>query len=236
VISDLAGFSLNVDWEFLLSLLARFILAILLSGLIGYEREHSGRPAGFRTHILVGVGACLVMLTSEFVFYKYAGQTNLDPARLGAQVISGVGFLGAGTIIRDGSTVKGLTTAASLWAVSCIGLASGIGFYSGAIIGTAATFATLMIFKKFEIVTIRKHQHDQDSLVVEVRSEDHDVLRIVQLIESLQATVKKIQMLDSEDPSLVRIKIQIDDLSPLRKAEIVQHLLKNKAITRMISL
>lgn len=236
MLGDWFVFSLNVDWNLLLSLLARLGLAILLSGLIGFEREHSGRPAGFRTHILVGVGSCLVMLTSEFIFMKYSGPTNLDPARLGAQVISGVGFLGAGTIIRDGNTVKGLTTAASLWAVSCIGLASGIGFYSGAMIGTAATLATLMIFKKFEFASVRKYQHEPNSLVVDLRSDNHDILKIVQLIESLHASVKSIQMLDSEDPSLVRIEILLDDLSLLRKAEIVQHLLEQKAIRRMVSL
>ena len=232
---DWAANLLDGEGPFLLSLVVRFILAILLSGLIGYEREHSGRPAGFRTHILVGVGSCLVMLTSEYIFYQYAGRTPLDPARLGASVISGIGFLGAGTILRDGSTVKGLTTAASLWAVASIGLAVGIGFYSGAIIGTAATFITLMIFKKFEQATIRKHQYEQNSLIVEVRRDDHDILKLVQLIDSLKASVSKIQMLDSEDPGLVLIKIQIDNLTPGRRAEIVRHLLENKVIIRMIS-
>lgn len=124
-------------------------LAAILSGFIGYEREQSHRPAGFRTHILVAVGSALVMLTSTYVFAKYKGQTNLDPARLGAQVISGIGFLGAGTILREGFSVKGLTTAASLWAVSCIGLAVGIGYYEGALVATIAIYLTLNILKKF---------------------------------------------------------------------------------------
>ncbi|MEI6578994.1 MAG: MgtC/SapB family protein [Eubacteriales bacterium] len=124
-------------------------LAAVFSGIIGYEREHSHRPAGFRTHILVAVGSALVMLTSTYIFAVYKGQTNMDPARLGAQVISGIGFLGAGTILREGFSVKGLTTAASLWAVSCIGLSVGVGYYEGAFIATVFIFITLNILKRF---------------------------------------------------------------------------------------
>ena len=129
----------------------KLLLAAVLSGFIGFEREHSHRPAGFRTHILVAVGSALVMITSMYIFEQYKGQTNLDPARLGAQVISGIGFLGAGTILREGFSVKGLTTAASLWAVSCIGLAVGSGFYEGAVVATVVIYITLNLLKKFVI-------------------------------------------------------------------------------------
>ncbi len=131
-------------------LLGRLLLACLLGGIIGYEREQTHRPAGFRTHILVCIGSALVMVTSEFIFKQYSGHTNADPARLGAQVISGIGFLGAGTIIREGFNVKGLTTAASLWAVSCVGIAVGIGFYEGAIAATILIYLTLITLKKIE--------------------------------------------------------------------------------------
>lgn len=126
-------------------------LAALFGGFIGYEREQSHRPAGFRTHILVAVGSALVMLTSTYIFEMYKEQSNIDPARLGAQVISGIGFLGAGTILREGFSVKGLTTAASLWAVSCIGLAVGVGYYEGAIVATIVIYITLNMLKKFII-------------------------------------------------------------------------------------
>lgn len=135
--------------------LVKLGIAAVLGGLIGFEREHSHRPAGFRTHILVSVGSALVMLTSTFIFAYYKGQTNMDPARLGAQVISGIGFLGAGTILREGFSVKGLTTAASLWAVSCIGLAVGVGYISGALIATAFIYLTLNILKKINIKSKR---------------------------------------------------------------------------------
>lgn len=138
-----------VRWT-LISML-RMSVAAFLGGIIGFEREHSHRPAGFRTHILVAVGSALVMTTSVFMFDRYEGLTNLDPARLGAQVISGIGFLGAGTILREGFSVKGLTTAASLWATSCIGLAVGIGFYEGGLVATVVIYITLNALKKVVI-------------------------------------------------------------------------------------
>jgi len=128
----------------------RVFLAICFGALIGLEREHAHRPAGLRTHVLVCVGSCLVMLTSEHIYNYYRQfSPNMDVARLGAQVISGIGFLGAGTIIRNGSSIKGLTTAASIWVVGCIGLATGIGYYEGAIIATLAIFLILAYIKSF---------------------------------------------------------------------------------------
>lgn len=132
--------------RYLLISLLRLGLAAFLGGLIGFEREHSHRPAGFRTHILVAVGSALVMLTAVFMTDKFPD--NIDVSRMPAQVISGVGFLGAGTILREGFSVKGLTTAASLWAVSCIGLAVGSGFYIGAVVGTFIIYMTLNSLKK----------------------------------------------------------------------------------------
>jgi putative Mg2+ transporter-C (MgtC) family protein len=149
---------------FTLSMIARLTLAGFLGGVIGYEREHTRRPAGFRTHILVCVGAALVMVTSEFIFKQYHTFVNMDPARLGAQVISGIGFLGAGTIIRDGFTVKGLTTAASLWAVSCVGIAAGIGFYGGAIVTTIIVFLTLISLRKVESNITKSHTYSNVSI------------------------------------------------------------------------
>ena len=124
-------------------------ITTLLSGIIGFEREHSHRPAGFRTHILVAVGSALVMLTSVFIYGDDA--TTGDVTRMSAQVLSGIGFLGAGTIIREGFSVKGLTTAASLWAVACIGIAVGAGFYAGAFVATVVIYLTLNSLKRFVV-------------------------------------------------------------------------------------
>lgn len=134
----------------------RLFIAALLGGVVGIERENQKRAAGLRTHILVSLGSALVMVTSEYIFKLYEGRTNLDPARLGAQVISGIGFLGAGTIIKQGASVKGLTTAASLWAVACIGLAAGAGFYEAAIITAALVYLALAFLRKFEKTLINK--------------------------------------------------------------------------------
>src|SRR5690625_7698238 len=103
-----------------LDIILRLVLSALLSGLIGSERERINKPAGLRTHILVSIGATVVMLVSIEMFQTPSFQSSVDPTRLGAQVISGIGFIGAGTIIHEGASVKGLTTAASLWAAACM--------------------------------------------------------------------------------------------------------------------
>lgn len=135
----------------LVSIIIRLTMAVIFGGIIGYGRERERRPAGLRTHILVSIGATLAMITNIYMCKIYNGYT--DPTRLGAQVISGIGFLGAGTIIVTGKNkVRGLTTAAGLWACACMGLAIGAGFYSGAIIGclfiSAVTVALANIDKK----------------------------------------------------------------------------------------
>jgi len=127
----------------------RLCLAVVLGGIIGLERGANKHPAGFRTHILVCVGAALAMLTNQYI-YDYFGEAS-DPSRLGAQVITGVGFLGVGTILVTGRyKIKGLTTAAGLWASACIGLAIGIGFYPGAVIAAALVFISLALLPRLE--------------------------------------------------------------------------------------
>jgi len=118
---------------------------------IGTEREYTHRPAGMRTHILVALGACAVMITGQLIFAQYHPfGASPDPARLAAQVITGVGFLGAGTILREGPNVKGLTTAASLWSVACLGIAAGAGYYAVALIGMIFIFITLTLFETIQ--------------------------------------------------------------------------------------
>lgn len=131
-------------WEICLRLLCAMIVGLV----IGTEREYTNRPAGMRTHILVALGACVVAITGQMLFGEYhALGASPDPARLSAQVITGVGFLGAGTIMREGATVKGLTTAASVWTVACLGIAAGYGYYAIAAAGLIFTFITLTILE-----------------------------------------------------------------------------------------
>lgn len=126
----------------------RLILSVLLSGLIGFERQIHRRTAGLRTHILVCLGSCLIMLTSLYIFDIYSSKVDLDPTRIAAGVITGIGFLGAGTIIREREGVRGLTTAASLWVVAGIGLAIGCGFYIASFITSALTLMVLFFLKR----------------------------------------------------------------------------------------
>ena len=128
----------------------RLLLAALLSGVIGYERERKGRSAGLRTHILVGIGSALIMLTGLYLFEVFQNHVAVDPTRLGAQVVSGIGFLGAGTIFRAKASIRGLTTAASLWTVAGVGLAVGSGFYTGAVMTTGIVLVVLFALTKLE--------------------------------------------------------------------------------------
>src|SRR3989338_8739355 len=138
-----------------IDMMLRLFIAAILSGLIGYEREVHGRLAGFRTHILVGVGSTLIMLTSMYIFDIYSDRATPDPGRIAAQVVSGIGFLGAGTIIRFKASVRGLTTAASLWTVAGLGLAVGSGLYVPAAVTTVIVLATLFFLNIFEKSLIR---------------------------------------------------------------------------------
>lgn len=138
------------------SIIFRLILAVILGGIIGLDREDQFRPAGLRTHVLVCLGTVIAMLTGEYI-YKTYGNVG-DPSRIGAQILSGIGFLGAGTIIVSGKHVKGLTTAAGLWATACMGLAIGIGYYSLAILGGAFILFTLIILR-FVTAGLRRRSH-----------------------------------------------------------------------------
>lgn len=136
-----------ITWQ---EIVFRLLLAAFISGIIGIEREISNRPAGFRTHMLVTLGATLIMLISVDVF------ADSDPGRLAAQVVSGIGFLGAGTIMRTGNNIVGLTTAASLWVCAGIGLAIGAGYYVGAIATTVIILIILMSTGLLERTILRK--------------------------------------------------------------------------------
>ncbi|MFW6281374.1 MAG: MgtC/SapB family protein [bacterium] len=133
----------------MLSISIKLILILILAGFIGWDREQQGRPAGFRTHILVGIGSTIIMIVSIMLFEQYP-DSDVDPGRIAAQVVSGIGFLGAGTILIQGSIVKGLTTAASLWTTAAIGLGVGGGFYFVSIAGTIIVFVSLFFLSNIE--------------------------------------------------------------------------------------
>ena len=136
-------------------LVIRLLIAAACGGFVGLERELHGRVAGLRTHILVCVGSCLIMLVSIYTIDHY-GQGHGDPSRIAAQVVSGIGFLGAGTILRFKASVRGLTTAASLWTVAGIGLACGVGFFEGALVTTLIILIALFVLSKAERNILRR--------------------------------------------------------------------------------
>jgi len=137
-------------------IILRLALSVVLSGLIGLERQIHRRTAGLRTHILVCLGSCLIMLTSLYVFDIYKDKTTLDPARIASGVITGIGFLGAGTIMRARQGVIGLTTAASLWIVAGIGLSVGCGFYKAALTTALLTLVVLLFLRYAENIIFDK--------------------------------------------------------------------------------
>lgn len=153
---------LQMLYEFnTVSVVIRIFLAMLLGGCIGMEREKSRRPAGFRTHILVCVGSCMTALIGLFVWTTLNGAS--DPLRVSAQVISGIGFLGVGTIlVKERDHITGLTTAAGLWTTAAIGIACGFGFYIGALVGTLVVSITAIILFKFES---RRHKKNQKRMI-----------------------------------------------------------------------
>ena len=131
-----------------LAVVLRIFAAVIIGGILGLERGMKNRPAGLRTYMLVCVGACVIMLTNQYIFQIY--ETG-DPVRMGAQVVSGIGFLGAGTIIvTRRNQIKGLTTAAGLWSAAGVGLALGVGFYEAAIVGTFAVFFEMTLLQKMD--------------------------------------------------------------------------------------
>jgi len=155
----LASSSLNWD-----EALLRLALAGVLGGLIGLERELREREAGLRTHLLVSVGAALFTIAGAYGF----DSAHVDPTRVAAQIVTGIGFLGAGAIIRQGFSVRGLTTAATLWVVAAVGLASGAGYYSGAVITTAVVLVALWPLRLIAYRILRRFRAEDGRLFVEL--------------------------------------------------------------------
>ena len=172
-----------------LSIILRLTLATICGGILGAERGRKKRPAGFRTHILVCIGSAMVMITSQYMTDVL--NISTDASRMGAQVISGIGFLGAGTIMVVGKNqIKGLTTAAGLWSCACMGLAIGIGFYEGAIISCAFLFGVLTLLHKLDLYS-RTH-----SKILDVYAELKDITGVTNFMNSVKSDGTKISNIE----------------------------------------
>lgn len=203
--------------------LLRLILTTVLGGLIGIEREYHNRPAGLRTHILVSLVSTLIMIVGIDIHERNGGT---DPTRLAAQVVSGIGFLGAGTIIRTGSSIKGLTTAATLWANAGIGLAVGAGFYYASVLSVVIVLVTLFVLSKIEQLF-----NDFKSITITAKlvNRPDATIPLSQALIKSGAVVRKIRVdKNAEDPKKpfteVIYKINLTDDADL---ELLKENLKN---------
>jgi putative Mg2+ transporter-C (MgtC) family protein len=187
-------------------LISRLVMAAVLGGLIGFERERLHWAAGLRTHMLVSVGACLVMIVSAFGFADVANDphVSLDPSRVAAQVVSGIGFLGAGSILLRGEVIRGLTTAASLWAVAAVGLAVGGGLYVGSIAATVIMLFILAGMKPIENRYFEAKQHRELSV-----SATHGTISLESLNKALGAAGGRVRQFGIQPNSK---KPNIDDI------------------------
>ena len=198
----------NMIWVTLL----RLGVAMFCGGVIGLERGRKRRPAGFRTHMLVCIGAALAMLISQYlammvtahwdVLVTFSGQHNTDASRLGAQVINGIGFLGAGTIIVTGrQEVKGLTTAAGLWASACMGLAIGAGFVEGAFFACILISLTIIVFSRFERVIVSRARNI--NLFIEFEHVD-DLGKIISVIKAQDIRIFDVEVRKANEKQLTQ--------------------------------
>lgn len=188
---------MQILWEifnsFWFQAIVKLVLGFVLAGIIGLERSSWSKPAGFRTHALVGVSSVLIMLCGEYMSKAY----DIDPSRIPAQLLSGIGFIGAGTILRDGFNVKGLTTAAGLLAVTCIGLSIGAGFYLGGILTTLIVYLVLSYSYK---ISDKLDHFNILELDIKINGQEKEVLaKIEECLTDFEVEMKQVKKISQED-------------------------------------
>ena len=201
----------------------RLLLALICGGVLGIERGRKNRPAGFRTYMLVCVGAALVMITNEYIYNRYG---TGDPTRLGSQVISGIGFLGAGTIIVTvRNRVKGLTTAAGLWGAACMGLAIGAGYYTAAIISCVMIYFVMAMLYRLDVRVMASAR--AINLYVEFASV-RDIGELIQYVKERDMKITDLELIQSGsvNESAAAILVTIRLMKKADHAEII-HLLSS---------
>lgn len=195
-----------------LEILLRVALAAVLGGAIGFERELREREAGLRTHMLVAVGAALFTLVSAFAWtdwhFSNASGVVYDPTRIAAQVVTGIGFLGAGAIIRQGLSVRGLTTAATLWVVAAIGMATGAGFYTAAVITTVLVLLSLYPLRIAAFRIAERLRPEEGRLAVELASGATNV-SVLEAVEAAGAQVRSLEFEEEGDVRRVDMRVRI---------------------------
>jgi putative Mg2+ transporter-C (MgtC) family protein len=175
-------------WE----VIVRLAASMVIGGVVGVQREFQRNTAGFRTHMLVALGSCAAMLTNEYLFRKYSHLSTMDISRMGSYVISGIGFLGAGSIIKDGFHIRGLTTAAGLWVVACLGIAAGAGFYLGAGAGTLLVVLILAFLKTVEAKFIRRK--DRVEIALQIRNLPFELANLLHVLGEAGLSIRDVKM------------------------------------------
>lgn len=214
----------------------RIFIAAVLCGVIGFEREINKHPAGFRTHLLVGVGSCLMMLMSLYGFEEYINQNEnirFDPARIPSYVISGIGFLGAGTILVKNATIRGLTTAASIWVVAGIGLIVGVGMYAPAVLTTVVVLLSLIFLNKFEEAIIKK---TKSHIVHLIANEDFYFSKVVNMLEEQNIPLKQISIksIDNKNEDrLIQFSLELEFKNQEQKLKFLDDLIKNREVKQI---
>jgi putative Mg2+ transporter-C (MgtC) family protein len=193
----------TIGWA---EVLLRLFVAAALGGAIGLERELRERQAGLRTHLVVSVGSALFTLVSAYGFSSFDGK--VDPTRIAAQIVSGIGFLGAGAIIRQGLSVRGLTTAASLWLVAAIGMAAGAGYWEGAVVATAGALITLGPLRVVAFRMLSRWRPDRERLLVEIPAGGSPG-PIVDAIEETGGRVVSLEIAQEGDRRSVALDIEL---------------------------
>jgi len=212
-----------IGWEMML---VRLLLATLFGGVIGFQRERAEKPAGFRTHVLVCLGSALLMLISV---YPFVGKPYADPSRVAAGAITGIGFLGAGAIISQGGVVRGLTTAASIWAVAGIGLATGVGLYMPAFIATLLVLLVLSIFKEVEVRLLRGYR------ILTLTSEDRpgQLGKIGSALGDMGVNIKHVELECDEGKKTCVIRLALDVPAGVHREDVAEKLAKIKGLSRL---
>ena len=198
----------TIGWP---AVLLRLFVAAALGGAIGLERELRERQAGLRTHLVVSVGAALFTLVSAYGFADFGGR--VDPTRIAAQIVSGIGFLGAGAIIRQGLSVRGLTTAASLWLVAAIGMAAGAGYWEGALIATLGALLTLGPLRTIAFRILSRWRPARDRLLVEIPAGGSPA-PIIDAIERAGGRVLSLDVTQEGDRRSVSAEVEVRPGTP----------------------
>ncbi|MDR0468789.1 MAG: MgtC/SapB family protein [Peptococcaceae bacterium] len=188
-------------------MMVRILLAMVLGGIVGFERELHNRWAGFRTHILVCVGSCLIMLTSIYLADSYSGGGNPDPGRLAAQVVSGIGFLGAGTILHSSSHIRGLTTAANLWMIAGVGLAVGCGLYLPAVLTTVLGYIVLEYLTPLETHIRSKRIRVPWTVRIIVQGGESSQSAVYALLDDFELVIQNTKIENTPDGTEMRLEV-----------------------------